>query len=123
MIGTTLKNNDIHIFFEDEDIDNLLIGKVIGSYINLCNMYKPGRIISGVDNKLCEQKMELTYATASKTEDGLVHLLELAISDRAYAGLTERGSFEDHQGYRHIHLIDTARMKGNDKLFYLSLKS
>jgi len=104
MLGYTQPNNDIYVFFEEDEIERLETEKIKGTYFNLADTSKTGLLEASVDDSI----NDMIKVSAGKDDNGFMEYLLLEIRSREYQRLKERRSFELHEGFRHICLIDAS---------------
>ena len=95
MIGCTLPHNDIYVFFEDGEIEQLRDGKLEGVHVN--TRFERSVLEVIVDDKRCQDACERVLIDRKPGE-----YLCLYIRDEILSRLQERGTFEDHKGYCHV---------------------
>lgn len=119
MLGYTQPiTNDVYIFFENDEIEELERGKIRGTYFNLRDISKTGSLEVSIDDKISE-KIDIFV---KKDADGFITLFHLMIKTREYSRLKERRTAGSHQGYRHIELLDSNRLNSTDQPNYRQLK-
>ncbi|MBT3985060.1 hypothetical protein HOD38_00710 [archaeon] len=97
MIGCTLPSNDIYVFFEDGEIEQLSLGQLEGAHVNTSFERIALEVI--VDDKRCQDACERVLIDRKPGE-----YLRLYIRDEILSRLKERRSYEDHKGYCHVSL-------------------
>lgn len=113
MLGYTHKNNDLFVFFENDELSRLNKEIIRGFHINATE--EISKLEAAVDNELC--KMELIATTTQK------ETISISIMRRVYDSLIERGKYELHEGYRHINLQDANRLDFSQEMLYEELKT
>lgn len=102
MIGCTLPNNDIYVFFEDREIFEITEGKIQGIHINISQEQSVLEVL--VDDEACQKACEIVLIDNSSGE------YNLSIRTEVMRKLQERGSYEDHKGYLHVCLRNVDKM-------------
>lgn len=115
MIGCTLPNNNVYVFFEEGEIPQLAERKIQGIHVNTSRQQSVLEVL--VDEETCQGAREIVLVDIKPGE-----YVRLSIRDRVYDALQERGSFIDHQGYCHVYLKDVEKMDFHDRIIYNSLK-
>ncbi len=121
MLGYTQPNNDVYIFFENDDIERLERGKIQGTYFNLKDPSKTGLLEASINDEISDRMK----TSANRDENGFWTWLLLEMRTREYEILIERRGRELHEGYRHICLIDASQvdaMNFSDQTNYRQLK-
>ena len=121
MLGYTQPNNDIYIFFEDNEIQRLSKERIQGIYFNLKDPSKTGLLEVSINDEISERMK----TSARKNEAGFIEWLLLEMRSYEYDFLIERGGRELHEGYRHICLKDASKpdtLNSGDKMNYQQLK-
>ena len=109
MLGYThTGSSNVFIFFDGDDILNLREEKIIGHYINTAHSDETGKLEAVIDDQTCRSKMQ-QVATTIEANGGVVSFMVITMMQRVYNSLVERGNYADHQGFRHVHLIDIKR--------------
>lgn len=103
MIGYVCSSpsNDVFLYFEGKEIDNR------GGRGYLFDEYL--RRLGDLEVSVGETKMDLVEVIFVK-EDDVVIGGRAVINPRYYDRFVEMGSCEDHQGYRHVSLLDVERL-------------
>jgi len=113
MLGYMLKNNDVHIFLEDDDAKNLETQTITGTFINLDKVSETGTLEASIDKNIGMLKTSADF----DEETWLVKSMSLKLNERNYEKLMDRGSVGTHEGSKHIDVIDTNNL---DRLDYTS---
>jgi hypothetical protein len=112
MIGLKRDNNDVFLYFENGDILAVGEGRCGG------NIYDDNsKKIGSIEVFVSEGGMEYVEVDFEKGDDGICGA-EVRINPRYFERFQNLGSCEDHQGYRHVHLLDVFRLDGLDKVGY-----
>lgn len=120
MISYTKSNNDIRVFFENNECFKLNDEIIKGIHFNINLKYplKTGHseclIKSGL-HELMETKIE-------KDKAGFVKSLVLEILPRVYDKFLDNGRYESHEGFRHIFLLNADYLNFEDEYDYMQLK-
>ena len=121
MLGFTQPNNDIIVFFENDDLARLENEKVRGVYFNPGDPKKAGLLESEVNDKIDDR----VKTSINLDENGCLTKLSLEMRIREYKIIVEKGYHEIHEGYRHISLIDVSRtgtLDFSNRTNYMQLK-
>lgn len=121
MLGYTQSNNDVYIFFEDDELQRLARGKIRGTYFNLEDSSKTGLLEASINDEISDR----IKISARKNDKGFVEWLLLEMRSHEYDLLIERGGRELHEGYSHICLRDTSQpdtLNFSDQSNYQQLK-
>ncbi len=118
MLGYTLSNNDVYIFFEDDEIGRLP-GGVVGKYFNLICPHVVGALKASVDDSI----PDLITTPTTKDAQGFVTEMSLLMRKNVYEKLVSRGTAGTHEGFRHIELLDANRLSFHDKMNYQQVKA
>ena len=121
MLGYTQSNNDVYIFFENDEIERLEREKIQGTYFNLKDPTKTGLLEASVNDEISDRMK----TSANQDENGFWTWLLLEMRSRDYEILSERRSFELHEGFRHICLRDASHLDTlnfSDQTNYRQLK-
>ena len=113
MLGYMLKNNDVHIFLEDDDAKNLETQTITGTFINLDKVSETGTLEASIDKNIGMLKTSADF----DEETWLVKSMSLKLNERNYEKLMDRGSVGTHEVSKHIDVIDTNNL---DRLDYTS---
>lgn len=98
-------SNDVYLYFEGGDIEAVKNGVVKGLFFDT-NLKKLGDLEVSVG----ELDMELVNVNLTRKGD-VVCGARAIISPRYYERFKESGSVGDHQGFRHVNLLDVSRFK------------
>ena len=118
MLGYTQPNNDVYVFFENDEIERASKEKIQGSYFNLRDLPIIGLLEVFIDDSIKDS----IETETEKDERGLVKKITLKIRTREHQKIMSRGTCELHQGFRHICLRDANRLSFPDELNYRQLK-
>ena len=123
MLGYTQPNNDVYIFFENDEIERLKREKIQGTYFNLKDPSVTGVLEVSINDAIGDRMETL----GDKNDDGFMTWLCLQMKTREYELFIERGSRELHEGFRHICLkdannLDVSNLGVSDKINYRQLK-
>ena len=118
MLGYTQPNNDLYIFFENDEIERLENRNIRGTHFNLNDLAITGLLVASTDSTIDDRIKTLQY----RDHKGCIIRLHLKIRTQEYQRLRERRSFEDHQGFRHICLRDANYLSFSDNINYMQLK-
>ena len=118
MLGYTHDNNDIFVFFENDELSRLREEKIQGNHIHASHPDVIGDLETVVDEELCKKKMELIVTTIQKYQNGAISSMIVSIMQRVYDDLIKRGKYQLHEGYRHINFLDADRLNFSDKFLY-----
>ena len=111
MLGCRVSNSDVFIFFEEDEVRLLESQKIEGTYVSIVGDLYFGTLSAELTDADLVEKVETDISKNDKEE---ISLMQVLIHYRsAYPRLVEKGSFGDHQGYRHVYLLDIKR--GLDK--------
>jgi hypothetical protein len=120
MIGQKMgKSNNIFIYFEGNDIENFS-KKITGLWINQNNIQLKGKLEAEVTNEELSEICEI-YLEKYNDEKNIKYL-NLKINENTLHKLKKR-NIGDHQGFRHIYLLDIKRLDFGEKILYNSLKT
>lgn len=119
MLGYIHKNNDIFLFFENDELLRLRGEKIKGSYVQVIPEER-GELEIVIDEETGKRKMELIGVT--KTCSPPIYLIHIRLMQRVYEQLQERGHYELHEGFRHINIREVNRLDFENQRFYESLK-
>ncbi len=123
MIGySNPRNNDLYLFFEPEEITRLKNGRVTGEYINHNDVRIIGSLEASINEEVCRRNQEKVHADISRDAQQNVLSMQVRMMQIVHDVLVENGCVEDHQGYRHVSLLDTNRLGFNEQLIYDALK-
>lgn len=122
MLGYSHTNNDVFIFFEDEEISQMRERSIHGEHITANYPEMLGALEASLNDTICRAKMEPIATEIQRVDGGHITSIQVFIKKDVYVRLIERGTYELHQGYRHISLLDTQRLDFNDQLLYEQLK-
>lgn len=95
MIAYTQKNNDVYVFFENDKLED----KIVGSYFN------EDSSIGIIEVSVVPNLNDLVKAGK---ENGIY---KMELSEKVYSDFCKRKTFELHEGFRHIFLRDTSNME------------
>jgi len=118
MLGYSQENNDVYIFFEEEEIEGLGRGSIRGTYFNLNDPSLSSLLEVSIDDSI----KDMVVSEVDKNEANLVTNFHLKMRLVEYHRFLERRALDIHEGYRHIILRDTINLGFNDKLNYEQLK-
>ena len=121
MLGYTQSNNDVYIFFEDDDIERLGREKIQGTYFNIKDPKKIGLLEASVNDEI----NYLTKTSTDRDESGFWNWFFIEMRLSVYELFKERRSQELHEGYRHICLRDVSQpetLNFFDQINYEQLK-
>ncbi|MDO8516838.1 MAG: hypothetical protein Q7S33_01825 [Nanoarchaeota archaeon] len=121
MLGYTQSNNDIYIFFEENEIEKLEQKKIQGTYFNFNNLEIIGLLEVSIDNKISDRMI----TSVNKNDSGFITWLHLKMKTSEYYSLKEQKSRELHEGFRHICLRDSSNLDNlnmNDRFNFRQLK-
>jgi len=121
MLGYTQPNNDVYIFFENDEIQRLAREKIQGIYFNLRDPSKTGLLEASINDEISDRMK----TSARKNDEGFMEWLLLEMRSHEYDLLIERGGRELHEGYRHICLLDASKLDDlnfGDRTNYRQLK-
>jgi len=119
MLGYTQPSGDVYIFFEEDEVERLGQEKILGTYFNFNDSSKTCLLEASVDDAIDN----LTVARG--VGDGSDFIEEFCVKMRrsVYSRFKELGSFEDHQGFRHVCLCDAGELSsGFEQMNYEQLK-
>jgi len=122
MLGETRQNNDVYIFFENDEIERLRNEKIQGIYFNFKNSSKTCSLEASVDNKM-EDRIK---TSGEKDEEGFFTQFHIKLNRREYETLLERRTGGIHEGFRHIELLDAGNIENldfRDRSSYRQLKN
>jgi hypothetical protein len=106
MIGGLWKNNDVYFFFENDEFVRLGREKIKGTFMDLNKQDRKASLDIVIDDELCNREMERIVTNAVKNEKEEITHMSVALRKEVYDIVKEKGSFEYHQGYRHVCLAD-----------------
>jgi hypothetical protein len=121
MLGYTQPNNDVYIFFENDEVQRLAKEKIQGTCFNLRDSSQKGLLEASVNDGINDRMK----TSARKNDKGFIKWLFLEMRLHEYALLIERGGRELHEGYRHICLRDASKpdnLNFGDRINYRQLK-
>lgn len=118
MLGYSLPNNDIGIFFEGDQIKKMEKKTIKGKYFNYQNLDVVGVLLASVRDDLPER----IIISIDRNAESLVSKMHLKMRPNEYHSFRERGSFGVHEGFRHVDLFDANRLEGLDACSYSQLK-
>ncbi len=118
MLGYTQPNNDVYIFFENNEIERLETEKIQGTYFNLRDPSITCLLEASIDDSI----NDIIKTLGHKNNDGFMTWLHLQMRTREYHIFRERRSFELHEGFRHICLKDANDLDFSNNLNYEQLK-
>ena len=119
MIGCRGDNSDIYIFFEGDEVEELGKRKLIGTLVNLEDKSKRG-VLEIIIGEIEFERIR-TDITMSPDEK-LIETIKVIVRKEYYERFVERRAVEEHQGYRHISLLDANNLDFNDRITYEQLK-
>lgn len=115
MLGYTAPNNDVYIFFEGDEVGNLGREKIRGHFVNFNNPEVIGTLEASIVN---ENLISGRIKTPTiKDENSYVSRMIVLMRKLVHKVLRERGSFEEHEGFRHICLRDVNKIDNPMELF------
>lgn len=104
ILGCTQSNNDVHVFFENDEIEQLEKGTVKGTYFNLKDPSKTCPLEASVENEI-----KKIATSGEKDKEGIfMTKFYIKISPREYQTLKEKRTAGTHDGFRHIELLDAS---------------
>ncbi len=111
MLGYVAPNNDVFIFFENNEIGLLAEEKINGFFINFRNpdLIVPLEVM--VDNEINDR----IKTDCKRDDDGNFLQYSLRVRQRDYNQFKERRVYGLHEGYRHVNLIDINKMDSFDE--------
>lgn len=110
MLGYVAPNNDVFIFFENNEIELLAKEKIKGSFVNFENpdLIVPLEVM--VDNETNDR----IKTDCEKDKEGNFLWYSLKMRQRDYNQFEERRVYGLHEGSRHVNLIDVNKMDFSD---------
>ena len=115
MIGYTLRNNDLWIFFKNKDIERLGKSKIEEQYVNLAHSTREGIVNTcTLEAEVIRGLNDMTMTTGEKGEDGLFTKYEIKIRGNVYDEVISEGWSGIHEGFRHVTLVDITKF--NDSI-------
>ncbi|NOQ55429.1 MAG: hypothetical protein GQ477_01340 [Nanohaloarchaea archaeon] len=121
MLGETRQNNDVYIFFENDEIERLRHEKIQGTYFNFKNPSKTCSLDASIDNEMRDR----IKTSGEKNEEGFFTRFHIKINLERYETLVEKRTSGIHEGFRHIELLDASNMDNldfGDRFGYRQLK-
>ncbi len=121
MLGETRQNNDVYIFFENDEIERLGHEKIKGTYFNFKDSSKTCSLEAFIDDEMGD----IIKTSGEKDEEGFFIMYYIRISRREYETLKERRTGGTHEGFRHIELLDASNIENlnfGDGFFYKQLQ-
>jgi hypothetical protein len=112
------QSNDLHIYFEPEELQQLQSGTVQGTHINHDNPEILGTLEAVVVDGFRMDQVQ----THSVREAQRVTEMYLEIRRGVYNRLRTRGRTELHEGWRHINLIDISKLDEMGQVQYVTLR-
>ena len=113
MIGYRLRNNDVHIFFEDNDVKRLGEGKIEGQYVNLRfsgnNIINIGKVCK-LETELVPDLDDMVRTTGEKDKNKSFTFYGIQISQRVWNDIISDGWGGNLKGFRNVILIDVDRL-------------
>ncbi|MGV8169468.1 MAG: hypothetical protein ACP5N3_05415 [Candidatus Nanoarchaeia archaeon] len=121
MLGFMHSNNDIYVYLEKNELEQLESKPVVGIYFNLKDLKVTGKLEAVIDSSINEKiKTEIKRETT-----GFISYMKLIIRTQEYERLREEHSVEPHDGYRHIRVVDASDVENlsfTDENIYAQLK-
>jgi len=118
MLGYTRPNNDLHIFFEENEIERLLREKITGRYFNPQYPSRKCLLEAFINNDIDDG-----VKTSGQKKDEFMTYFLLEIRGPEYHRLKHKGSLELHQGFRHVCLTDASgELNFQDRIDFEQLK-
>jgi len=121
MLGETRQNNDVYIFFENDEIERLGHEKIQGTYFNFKDPSKTCLLEAFVDDEMGDR----IKTSGEKNEEGFFTLFHIKISRERYETLVEKRTSGIHDGFRHVELLDASNVENlnpGDRFSYRQLK-
>lgn len=121
MLGETRQNNDVYIFFEDDEIERLRNEKIQGTYFNFKDPSKTCSLKASIDDEM----EDLIKTSGEKDEEGFMTWFHIKMNRRKYETLKEKRTSGIHEGFRHIELLDASNIENlnfGDGFAYRQLK-
>ncbi|MFW5846737.1 MAG: hypothetical protein ACOCUU_01120 [Nanoarchaeota archaeon] len=107
MLGETLQNNDVYIFFENDEIERLGYEKIKGIYVNFQD---PSRICP-LEASVNDEIEDEIKTSGKKDEEGFFPWFHIKLNKRKHEILVERRTCGIHEGFRHIDLLDASNIE------------
>jgi len=104
MLGYTQPNNDVYIFFEDDEILRLKKEKISGTYFHFKDPTKTCPLEFTINDKIHDK----VKTNGKRDDNGFLAWFSLEMRTIEYQQLLERKSLETHDGFRHICLKDAS---------------
>lgn len=79
MLGYTQQNNDISVFFENDELSKLSERKIQGEYINVTQHQEIGTLEVAVDDVVCRKRMETIITNIQKNPNGIISSMSILI--------------------------------------------
>lgn len=110
MLGETRQNNDVYIFFENDEIERLGHEKIQGTYFNFKDPSKTCPLEASIDEKIGDR----IKISGEKNDKGFFTQFHIKLNQREYETLAERRTWGTHEGFRHIELLDANNVENLD---------
>jgi len=110
MFGYTDRSNNIFVFLEPDEVKKLELEKIQGKYINATKNKEIGTLEITVNDSFCRQKMNKIVVDVQKLPSGIISSMNMVIMQRVYDEIAEDGSYKDHEGFRHLTIVDSSRL-------------
>ena len=104
MLGFTESNNDVIVFLEGDEVVELAKIGLQGIFFNRNVPMQPGVLDACIDDKIAD-----LFTTDIEKKDELITYMLLHMRSSRYFKLRDRGEAGEHQGWRHVDVIDVNR--------------
>ena len=111
-------NNDVHIYFENDEINRLEKGKIHGLFFDSTVNFPHSPLEISLQDKPLVDCIDIKI----KQEGGVINSVEITFQQSNYSTFKERHFYEFHQGYRHVALLDVNALDFNYRFNYMKLK-
>jgi len=121
MLGETRQNNDVYIFFENDEIERLGHEKIQGTYFNFKDPSKTCSLEASVDDEI-EDRIK---TSGEKDEEGFMTWIHIKMNKERYETLIGKRTSGIHDGFRHVELLDASNIENldfGDRFAYKRLK-
>jgi hypothetical protein len=121
MLGETRKNNDVYIFFQDDEVERLKDNEIQGIYFNFQDVSRTCTLRASLDNNIIKEIDTL----GEINQEGFFTEFKVKLNQEKYKTLKERGTCGVNEGFRHIELFDASHpnnLSFQDKFAYNQLR-
>ena len=111
MIATTYSNNDIWTFFEKDELERIKTNIITGWYVNKTGSVGIATARIGAEHDKPRVYGERIWAIHQQgADESFIGLELLLLKNDCLSHLYEKGAIGEHQGFRHINVIDVHKI-------------